>query len=124
MRGKRELFMLIPVLSIWPLYWIGYTFITPHPFAEWYGFPLLFCLMITWMYSVKLGVTLADKQESIMELVAKVTPKRDTDESYPSEIDFEIRRGEDGQRGDVSIILSDRTLVFHADDIKKIAEFL
>lgn len=56
-----------------------------------------------------------------MELVARITPKRDTHNSQPAEIEFEIVSGDDGQ---VSIILSDRTIVIHAKDIKDIAAIL
>ena len=53
---KKRLWGLVPIVSFWPLYAIGYEFITSHPFADWYGMPLFVTLILLWLYSVQIAI--------------------------------------------------------------------
>jgi len=44
----KNLWIIIPIVSFWLFYWIAYNYITPHPFENWWGFPLLATLVTSW----------------------------------------------------------------------------
>ena len=52
----KKLWVLLPIACFWIFYAIGYIFIDPHPFAEWYGYPLLVTLMFSWMVSIRIAI--------------------------------------------------------------------
>lgn len=42
----KKLWYAVPLLAFWFFYFIGYAFITPHPFSDWYGIPLLWTMIL------------------------------------------------------------------------------
>ena len=59
--------ILIMIISFWICYGAGWYLMPEHPFAEWYGLPLMVTLMFTWMWSCVFAASVTDKLEGVKQ---------------------------------------------------------
>lgn len=53
----RYLWWLIPFANLWLCFWLGHLLIDMHPFENWWSYPFVLTLLISFMISMILAIT-------------------------------------------------------------------